>query len=115
MDTLASSRMSEKEMIDTLKGLVFGAFDRTSVKERIALDMAIKKLEQAMDAIKGGDIINLDEYRPQKVSVVVCLKCLKRWVSVRPVETTLTEIECPNCGKGYVIETGESIENVDTN
>ena len=39
MDTV---KMSHEEMIDTLKGLVFGTFDRTTAKEREALDMVIK-------------------------------------------------------------------------
>ena len=43
-----------------------------------------------------------------KVSTVVCLKCLKRWVSVREREVLLTELECPQCGEtGFTIETGE--------
>ena len=52
-------KMSYEKMIDTLKGLVFGTFDRTTVKEREALDMAIKALEQESvldkmkDEIKG--------------------------------------------------------------
>ena len=45
-DTKMPEPMSEEEMIDTLKGLVFGTFDRTTAKEREALDMAIKILEQ---------------------------------------------------------------------
>lgn len=40
-------RMTDEEMIDTLKGLVFGTFDRTTRKEREALDLAIKVLEKA--------------------------------------------------------------------
>lgn len=40
------SKMTHDEMIDVLKGLVFGTFDRTTAKERDALDMAIKALEQ---------------------------------------------------------------------
>lgn len=39
-------KMTDEEMIDALKGLVFGTFDRTTPKEREALDMAIKALEQ---------------------------------------------------------------------
>ena len=48
-------KMSYEEMIDTLKGLVFGTFDRTTAKERDALDMAIKTLEQesVLDKIKA--------------------------------------------------------------
>lgn len=47
--------------------------------------------------------------REQKVSEVICLRCYKRWKAVRPVQTRLDELECPNCGySGYAIETGET-------
>jgi Zn finger protein HypA/HybF involved in hydrogenase expression len=45
-----------------------------------------------------------------KVSMVICLHCLKRWISVRPVEVRLIDLVCPNCElPGAVIETGEEI------
>ena len=44
-----------------------------------------------------------------KVSEVICLNCFKRWNAARPIETRLTELECPQCGmQGYAIETGET-------
>ena len=45
MCDMKTPNMSFDEMIDTLKGLVFGTFDRTTSKEREALDLAISKLE----------------------------------------------------------------------
>ena len=45
MSELTTPKMSHEEMIDTLKGLVFGTFDRTTAKEREALDLAISVLE----------------------------------------------------------------------
>jgi len=39
-------KMAHDEMIDVLKGLVFGSFDRTTPEERVALNMAIEELEQ---------------------------------------------------------------------
>ena len=46
-----------------------------------------------------------------KISEVICLKCLYRWLAVRPVGTPLKDLECPNCKQvWYVIETGEEIE-----
>lgn len=52
--------------------------------------------------------IDINANVPHKVSEVVCLSCLKRWISVRPVGTRLTELECPCCHKqGFAIETGE--------
>lgn len=55
------------------------------------------------------NVVSIDDYKPHKVSMVVCLKCYKRWVAVRPEGTMLVELECPNCGAGYVIETGEEV------
>lgn len=54
-------------------------------------------------------IINIEEHTPYAVSEVICVKCHKRWISVRPQKTLLKDIECPNCGKGYVIKTGEEM------
>ena len=56
-----------------------------------------------------GNIIKLDDYRPHKISEVICIKCGKRWISVRPARVYLSELECPNCGPGFVIETNESL------
>lgn len=38
--------MSNEEVIEVLKGIVFNGFDRTTRKERQALDLAIKSLEE---------------------------------------------------------------------
>lgn len=54
-----------------------------------------------------GDIHYIEEKQSHKVSEVICVKCGKRWIAVRPETTMLKELECPNCGAGYVIETGE--------
>lgn len=49
-----------------------------------------------------------------KTSEVVCLKCLQRWISVRPESTKLKDLECPKCGKqGFTIETGEELKEDD--
>lgn len=53
-----------------------------------------------------------DANKPHKVSVVVCLRCLHRWVAVRPVSTRLVQLRCPACRMdGGVIETGEDISD----
>jgi len=60
-----------------------------------------------------GKIIDINELSPHKVSEVICLKCLKRWLAVRPEQTKLQAIECPQCGEqGYVIETGETLDDL---
>lgn len=59
-----------------------------------------------------SNIINIEANLPHTISEVICLKCLYRWISVRPSEIWLKNIECPNCGHGYVIETGQSMEEI---
>lgn len=58
-----------------------------------------------------SNIIDIDENTPHRVSEVICVKCGKQWIAVRPSKTLLKDLECPNCGQGYVIETGEIIDN----
>lgn len=61
--------------------------------------------------MKMGKVIDFDANKPHKVSEVVCLMCNTRWIAVRPEETRLKALECPNCGKvGFVIETGEELD-----
>lgn len=58
-------------------------------------------------------MIDIEEYWPHKISEVICVKCGKRWIAVRPENLLLKELECENCGKGFVIETGEEIRKRD--
>lgn len=61
-----------------------------------------------------SEIFYIDEKKPHRVSEVICLGCMKRWIAVRPVTTLLKDLECPQCHKqGYVIETGEIINTGD--
>ena len=57
-------------------------------------------------------VIQIEANMPHKVSEVICVKCGKRWISVRPKNTLLKDIVCMNCGCGYVIETGEEMKEV---
>ena len=66
-DTKMTEPMSKEEMIDTLKGLVFGTFDRTTAKEREALDMAIKALEQqpCEDCISRAEVLDIINFEDE--------------------------------------------------
>ena len=55
-------------------------------------------------------VIGIDAKQSHAVSEVICVKCGKRWISVRPEKTLLKDLECENCGQGYVIETGQILE-----
>lgn len=50
---------------------------------------------------------------PLKISEVICVNCGDRWIAVRPYSVMLRDIACPHCGKGYVIETGETIKDAE--
>lgn len=56
-------------------------------------------------------IIPFESNMPHKFSEVICIKCGKRWIAVRPEITLLKDLECENCGQGFVIETGEVVDN----
>ena len=119
-------KMTDEEMIDTLKGLVFGTFDRTTSKEREALDMVIKKIEQQPcedvtafkeDVLDAISRIGLRKSDTKEVKAVA--ECLRAVEALSPVtqhesKTVLYSgdgyadgymvydmAECPNCGYEY--------------
>lgn len=48
-----------------------------------------------------------------RMSEVICINCKHRYVIGRAIEVKLKMLECPKCGLyGYVIETGEQLNNV---
>lgn len=55
-------------------------------------------------------VLHIEQALPQRISMVICLKCYKRWIAQRPVETMLEDLECRVCGQGFVIETGEQLQ-----
>lgn len=64
--------------------------------------------EQMAEIYHIGD---LDEHT---VSELICVKCGKRWIGVRPSSCLLKNLECPECGlAGYVIETGQELFDED--
>ena len=58
-------------------------------------------------------ITSIEENIPHRVSEVICVDCKHRWIAVRPTETLLKDLECPQCKQqGYVIETGEQLKDM---
>lgn len=58
-----------------------------------------------------SSVIDIESNLNHEVSEVICLKCLNRWVAVYPQATLLKDIEC-KCGSvGYVIKTGQTMED----
>ena len=52
------------------------------------------------------------------VSEVICVNCGHRWIAAHLRKTLhnsfLKDLKCKNCGKGYIIETGQVIEEAVT-
>ena len=93
-------KMTHDEMIDVLKELVFGTFDRTTAKEREALDMAIQTLEQEQ---KTGHWINHGEHC-KNLGVMPSGLGAYKWCSNCDCGIDVREWHrnnynyCPNCG-----------------
>ena len=51
-------------------------------------------------------IRQIEEKLPHEVAELICLKCLKRWIGVYPLEVSLKDIECKCGARGLVIKTG---------
>lgn len=68
--------------------------------------------EETKEKIEKANIIDFESNLPHTISEVICIKCKKRWISVRPTEVLLKDLQCPKCKKkGFVIETGQIIED----
>ena len=40
----------------------------------------------------------------------ICIKCYQRNITVSPTYVLLKDLECENCGKGFIIKTGQWLE-----
>lgn len=51
-----------------------------------------------------------NEDLPHEVAELICLRCLHRWIGVYPQELKLADMEC-KCGcVGFIIKTGQTID-----
>lgn len=56
------------------------------------------------------EILGIESHLEHEVCELICLKCLNRWIGVFPTKTLLKNLEC-KCGEvGYVIKTGQTLE-----
>ena len=56
------------------------------------------------------NVVGIEEYKPHSVAEVICVKCLSRYVCVYPSDVLLKDLDCDNCGPGFVITTGQTLE-----
>ena len=54
----------------------------------------------------------MNDKKPYLISEVMCWNCGNRWIAARPYGVMLKDIECAECGRGFVFETGEIIRDV---
>lgn len=55
-------------------------------------------------------IIDICENSPHCVAELICVRCGTRWIGVWPEGTALKDLHCENCGPGFVIKTGQDME-----
>lgn len=88
---MTTDNMSNEEVIEVLKGIVFNGFDRTTSKEREALDLAIKALEERPQ----GEWERHDEWRSgEYIGGFYHVNCPCEDGYYSKWETNF----CPNCG-----------------
>ena len=46
----------------------------------------------------NSNIVDIESLLPHRVSMVICLKCYKRWIAVRPDKTKLVDMDLSVCG-----------------
>lgn len=93
---ITTDNMSNEEVIEVLKGLVFGSFDRTTRKERQALDLAIKALEER----PHGKWIYINKEDKKKGFGGYCSICkCDMPIGINDWKQEYYESKyCPNCG-----------------
>lgn len=58
-----------------------------------------------------ADIIDINKNQPHEVAELMCIKCYHRYIGVYPQATLLKDLECENCGKGFIIKTGQTLDD----
>ena len=58
-----------------------------------------------------ADIIDINKNQPHEVSELICIKCYHRYIGVYPQATLLKDLECENCGKGFIIKIGQILND----
>ena len=95
----------EKLIIALMKEYELSREDAEARADKIVASTASMYPTQEADPDAEGDE---DEEIYWDVSEVLCVKCLTRWIAVRPSDVMLKDIDCPTCKyKGAVIETGQ--------
>lgn len=57
----------------------------------------------------------IEENLPHEIAELICLKCLNRAIHVYPSSVLLKDLEC-KCGEvGYLIKTGQTLDNPELN
>ena len=63
-----------------------------------------------LNVTSDSAVIGIENGMPHVLSEVICVRCCRRWLAVRPEGTLLKDMECPGCRRnGGVIETGEEL------
>ena len=53
-------------------------------------------------------IVPIEKNMPHRVGETICVKCYHRAITAYPESVLLKNLECKNCGTGFIILTGEA-------
>ena len=61
-------------------------------------------------------IIEFGNSKEHIVQELICIRCKKRFIDVRPTDVWLKDLQCPKCKKvGYLIATGQPLDKEQNN
>lgn len=57
-----------------------------------------------------NNVTDIEANMEHRTCETICVKCFSRQISVYPSSTLLKDLECETCGTGFIIKTGQDIE-----
>ena len=56
-------------------------------------------------------ILDFEENVQYIIQELICINCKHRFISARPADALLKDLECPECGKkSFIIATGQPLD-----
>ena len=96
---MTTDNMSNEEVIEVLKGIVFNGFDRTTRKERQALHIAIKALKERPQGYYIGRLYFRPSTNQYDCQMYMCSECGEEYSYDAETGIGITDYSfCPKCG-----------------
>ena len=57
-----------------------------------------------------SNVTDIDDHQPHEAFEAMCVQCYARWIAIVRVGVLLKKLECKKCGPGFVIRTGQPMD-----